>query len=101
MYFCNRIHVNKLLDLDPVEKYLKTNVGVRTVSTEKSHAAGKAGKTLVKGYVNRNNQENRGCLNKPETHYNQKAYLLHCNECGFEYEANGCDVAIRRCPRCQ
>ena len=108
------IRVNKLLDLDtrvpdaerikplfPVEKYLKTNVGVRTVSTEKSHAAGKAGKTLVKGYVNRNNQENRGCLNKPGTHYNQKAYLLHCNECGFEYEANGCDVAIRRCPRCQ
>lgn len=28
------------------------------------------------------------------------AYLLHCNECGFEYEANGCDVAIRKCPRC-
>jgi len=24
-------------------------------------------------------------------------YLLHCNQCGFEYEANGCDVAIRRC----
>ena len=28
-------------------------------------------------------------------------YLLHCNECGFEYEANGCDVAIRKCPKCQ
>lgn len=58
------------------------------------------GKTLVKGYTNRNNQENYGCLNKPGNHYNQTAYLLHCNECGFEYEANGCDVAIRKCPRC-
>lgn len=45
-------------------------------------------------------QENRGCLNKPGNHYNQIAYLLHCNECGFEYEANGCDVAIRKCPNC-
>ena len=55
---------------------------------------------MVKGYTNRNNQENYGCLNKPGNHYNQMAYLLHCNECGFEYEANGCDVAIRKCPRC-
>ena len=39
-------------------------------------------------------------VNKPGNHYNQTAYLLHCNECGFEYEANGCDVAIRKCPRC-
>lgn len=60
----------------------------------------KTGKTLVKGYVNRNNQENYGCLNKPGKHYNQTAYLLHCNECGYEYGANGCDVAIRKCPRC-
>lgn len=22
------------------------------------------------------------------------------SRCGFEYEANGCDVAIRKCPKC-
>ena len=60
----------------------------------------KAGKTLVVGYVNRNDQENRGCLNKPGNHYNQTAYLMRCNRCGHEYEANGCDIAIRKCPKC-
>ncbi len=60
----------------------------------------KPGKTLVAGYINRNNQENLGCLNKPGNHFNQMAYLMRCNVCGHEYEANGCDVAIRKCPEC-
>lgn len=25
---------------------------------------------------------------------------MRCKNCGFEYEANGCDVAIRKCPNC-
>ena len=107
------IRINKLLELDatlteekrippivPVKKYVKGTTGDKKAITECRQIKRKTGKTLVEGYVNRNNQENRGCLNKPGNHYNQMAYLLHCNECGFEYEANGCDVAIRKCPKC-
>lgn len=107
------IRINKLLELDatisdeerimpivPMRKYIKNTTGKIEVISEAGQTKKKTGKTLVRGYINRNNQENYGCLNKPGNHYNQMAYLLHCNNCGFEYEANGCDVAIRKCPRC-
>lgn len=107
------IRINKLIELDatiadeerimpvvPMKKYTKNTLGRTEAALKYGHAKKKPGKTLVRGYVNRNNQENYGCLNKPGNHYNQMAYLLHCNECGFEYEANGCDIAIRKCPRC-
>lgn len=107
------IRVNKLLELDttlrdeerimPVAQVPKFDKGIiakKKEIIEKVQSKRKTGRTLVEGYINRNNQENYGCLNKPGNHYNQMAYLLHCNECGFEYEANGCDVAIRKCPRC-
>jgi len=107
------IRINKLLEINQtipdteripsvvsVQKYIKSVVVSNTKKTENRQAKRKVGKTLIQGYVNRNNQENKGCLNKPGNHYNQMAYLLHCNKCGYEYEANGCDVAIRKCPRC-
>lgn len=107
------MRINRLLELDktvpddqrikalvPIEKYVKPVLHSVSTNTTEKKLKRKPGKTLFAGYVNRNNQENKGCLNKPGTHYNQTAYLLHCNQCGFEYEANGCDVAIRRCPRC-
>lgn len=104
------IRLNKLLELNEcisdderitpfisVDKY----IGSQVVSDKKSkRKTRKISKTLQSGYINRNNQENKGCLNKPGNHYNQMAYLMHCNKCGYEYEANGCDVAIRKCPRC-
>ena len=107
------IRINKLLELDAIvhdedriqpivlmKKFSKSILGSKKKTVESGQSKRKVGKTLVKGYINRNNQENRGCLNKPGNHNNQMAYLLHCNECGFEYEANGCDVAIRKCPKC-
>lgn len=107
------IRINKLLELDAtvadkdriasvvsVKKYIKNTKEKRGVTSETGQSKKKVGKTLIKGYINRNNQENYGCLNKAGNHYNQMAYLLHCNKCGFEYEANGCDVVIRKCPRC-
>lgn len=107
------IRINKLLELDamvpsekriqalvPMKKYSKGSMENRKVTAEYGRTRRKVGKTLVEGYVNKNNQLNKGCLNKPGNHYNQMAYLLHCNQCGFEYEANGCDVAIRKCPNC-
>lgn len=106
------IRVNRLLELDgkisdeqrikpvvPIEKYSKL-ILQKEMTHDPKKKSKKPGKTLMSGYINRNNQENKGCLNKPGNHYNQMAYLLHCNECGFEYEANGCDVAIRKCPKC-
>ena len=107
------IRINKLLELDaniseeerirPVismKKFVKCITEKNEDTVKKEQGKRKVGKTLIKGYVNRNNQENYGCLYKPGNHANQMAYLLHCNECGFEYEANGCDVAIRKCPKC-
>ena len=104
------IRINKLLELDatiPDEQRIRPVVCmkkyVKSIPAKKENVVktdqGRR-KTLIQGYVNRNNQENYGCLNKPGNHANQMAYLLHCNECGFEYEANGCDVAIRKCPKC-
>lgn len=59
-----------------------------------------AGKTLYKGYINRNNQENCGCTGKAGNHEGQLYYAMKCRGCGFTYEANGCDVWLRKCPKC-
>lgn len=108
----NSITVAQLLNLDrqvddkfrlqailPIKKYQSAMMNSNILCSQpiESHA----GKTTTIGYTNRNNQTNKGCLNKPGTHSNQMAYLLHCNNCGYEYEANGCDIAIRKCPICQ
>ncbi len=101
------IRVNKLLEVNATVKEVDRITSLYTIEKYKKNTTvikqkerSKEGKTLVVGYVNRNNQENKGCLNKPGNHYNQMAYLMHCNICGHEYEANGCDVAIRKCPKC-
>lgn len=107
------IRVNKLLEMNgqvpeqekirpmiPIEKYspLKKESILDVKKPEESKKA--SGRTLVEGYLNKNNQKNLGCLNKPGNHYNQTAYQLQCGNCGHLYEANGCDVAIRKCPKC-
>lgn len=110
------LRVSKLLEVDktvpanekieavvPIEKFCKGEIEFQGIQKEEKSfkkQSNKKGKTLITGYVNRNNQENLGCLNKPGNHYNQMLYAMRCNNCGFEYEANGCDVAIRKCPRC-
>lgn len=53
------------------------------------------------GYINKNNQENCGITGKEGTHAGQKLYQMKCQKCGFTYEANGCDIWLRKCPRCQ
>lgn len=108
----NTITVSKLLELNrlvdislklrpilPLKTYRSEIVGVKKSMSlqDESHA----GKTTVTGYTNVNNQTNIGCLHKPGTHANQTAYLMHCNLCGYDYEANGCDIKIRKCPNCQ
>lgn len=106
------IQVRKLMELDekvsdedriahivPVMKFRDVygQIALKKTSPQRGKSNGR---TLHMGYVNRNRQENMGCLNKPGNHYNQQAYKLKCQMCDFEYEANGCDIAIRKCPNC-
>ena len=53
------------------------------------------------GYINRNNQRNLGYIGESKTHYNQRFFRMECLNCGHIYEANGCDVWLRKCPVCQ
>lgn len=58
-------------------------------------------KTTDTGYINKNNQKNLGYKGISETHYNQRVFELECLDCGHKYMANGCDVWLRKCPKCQ
>lgn len=58
-------------------------------------------KTTEAGYINKNNQRNLGHIGISKTHYNQKLFRIECLVCGHIYEANGCDVWLRKCPVCQ
>ena len=57
-------------------------------------------KTTDIGYINKNNQKNLGCKGFSDTHYNQKFFEMECLDCGHKYMANGCDVWLRKCPKC-
>lgn len=91
---------DRISQLIPIQKYRaeKQATIVKNINDKKSRSG--KGKTTKQGYINKNNQENLGCLNKPGTHYNQISYQMRCNSCRHMYEANGCDIAIRRCPVC-
>lgn len=43
------------------------------------------GKTLIKGYINKNNQKNCGCTGKDGEYEGQLLYSMKCLDCGFEY----------------
>ena len=51
--------------------------------------------------MNRNRQKCHGHRRIPGNHSNQIAYKMECLHCGHVYGANGCDVHLRRCPKCQ
>ena len=59
-----------------------------------------AGTTDI-GYVNQNGQTVLAKTDVPSNHYNQVLYLLECGNCGNRYHANGSDIWLRKCPRCQ
>lgn len=52
------------------------------------------------GTTNRNGQVLVRRTNDQGSHRYSKIWILRCSEsdCGLEYEANGCDFHIRRCP---
>jgi hypothetical protein len=54
------------------------------------------------GFTNKNNQSVVGAA--PEyfsNHDSAKPWQLYCLFCKNEYGANGCDIHIRKCPKCQ
>jgi hypothetical protein len=53
------------------------------------------------GYVNERGQRVLEKTELPSNHYNQSIYLLECTHCGTTYGANGSDIWLRKCPRCQ
>ena len=57
-------------------------------------------KSTDTGYINKNNQKNLGYKGISETHYNQKFFEMECIDCGYKYMANGCDIWLRKCPKC-
>lgn len=58
-------------------------------------------KSTDTGYINKNNQKNLGKTSKPGTDNNQWFYQMECLKCGHQYYANGTDIWLRKCPKCQ
>ena len=53
------------------------------------------------GFINKNRQKNIGKTNMKGTDYMQKLYKIQCQDCGYEYYANGSDIHLKKCPKCQ
>ncbi len=53
------------------------------------------------GYINTNGQKNLGRSGRTGTDFGQFFYNVLCTKCGKEYEANGSDLFIKKCPMCQ
>ena len=69
--------------------------------TEMENTMKKKGPSTETGYVNGNNQRNNGKTNIPGTGNNQWFYDMKCLNCGHKYHANGHDIWLRKCPKCQ
>ena len=59
LFFYINISV-KIIMIVPMKKYTKNTTGKTESTSEYGQGKKKPGKTLIKGYVNRNNQENYG-----------------------------------------
>jgi hypothetical protein len=57
--------------------------------------------TTQTGYVNKNGQRVIRPTNLQGTDHLQYVYALKCGKCGHEYGANGSDIWLRKCPKCQ
>ena len=60
-----------------------------------------SGPTTQIGSINRNRQKNHGTRDLPGNDHCQYSYKLECLCCGHCYGANGTDIHIRKCPKCQ
>ena len=53
------------------------------------------------GYINKNNQKNNGKSDERGSDHGQWFYNMECLNCGHVYKANGSDIWLRKCPKCQ
>lgn len=53
------------------------------------------------GYVNTNRQKNMGLTEKQAARPYAKIYQMLCTDCGHRYYANGSDIHLKKCPKCQ
>ena len=63
--------------------------------------AAKSKGTTQPGYINRNGQGVVRPTGLAGNDHLQKVYVLRCGDCGATYGANGSDIHLRRCPKCQ
>lgn len=96
---------NKGIEGTPLEKFnlfIQLERGVYRYVGENYTAKEASGTdTTATGYINKNNQRNNGRERKSENHYNQWFYNMECLNCGNKYLANGADIWLRKCPKCQ
>ena len=59
------------------------------------------GASTETGFVNKNNQRNNGKTSIPGNGNYQWFYDMGCLICGNKYHANGHDVWLCKCPKCQ
>jgi hypothetical protein len=79
---------------EPTAFYLAAFLRGRVVKASKNQ-------TTTIGYVNKNGQvviRNTGLAG---TDHGQSVYELGCSLCGHVYGANGSDIHLRKCPKCQ
>ena len=86
-----------------VEKAEKNACQERSLAptTNQTRTKRKPEKTTITGYINKNNQRNNGRTDIPGTDYGQWFYNMVCLHCGHKYYANGSDIWLRKCPKCQ
>jgi hypothetical protein len=60
-----------------------------------------AGYSTRAGFINANAQSVVRPTGVPGTDHRQTIYILRCGNCTHEYGANGSDIWLRKCPKCQ
>ena len=61
----------------------------------------RSGNTTTVGYTNPRGQRVVSATELKGTDHNSRVYELQCGSCGLRYGANGADIHIRKCPKCQ
>jgi len=94
-------HGERIPAINEIEKFEKQLHKERDSKKKQELTQQTSKSTTAVGYISKNNQENCGLTGKEGTHAGQKLYQMKCQKCGYVYEANGCDIWLRKCPRCQ
>lgn len=81
--------------------FQNVKVDIKRLFTKASRYKDGSTKTTKIDYINKNNQKNCGTTGIEGTDHMQRAYKMECIKCGHVYGANGTDIHLRKCPKCQ